>query len=285
MFIIFLFIHKNECEQNMSNIAITDIKRVRDYENKYCQTKKEHNYFKIFSHYIQSGSGTYNFFRVLIYACLWPIHFAGSFGFSDRTVNKLLSASEKFKFIKKNLLITKYPKDIVNLDKSYRVWLKTSGNEIAKKRGKLALRVAETVADSGFLIQSGEILSLYSLKALSPVVNLTSNFFAMFRDGYSLKINADKYFKHDKMQKIIKNGKNPSKRSISLFQEIKNLDAIYIAKTVMQLALSVLLIFDIIFQTAVLSAVTLLVISTCSAVLAIWAHFYKESMTYPVLRS
>ena len=266
----------------MSTIAASDIKKVRDFEKRYYPVKKEHDYFKIFSHFIQSSWGTYNLFKILNYTCLWPIRIAGSY-FSKETIGNLHGASRKFKFISKNLLIAKYPGNFPAITRSYQAYRKAKQSEISKARDKLASKVAEMVADTGFLIQLGEVLSLYSLKALGPVVNSTANLFFMLYEMFSLKISVNNYFTNDDMQKIILCGNKPSARSVSIFQEIKNADLMCLSKAVMRFALSAFIVLDLLFQVSVLSAGPMLFLSTCSTVLAIWVYFYKESMTYPQL--
>ncbi len=269
----------------MTNIvAISDSKSIRsisDFESKYYKKEQEHNYFKIFSHYVQSSVGTYRLFKILIDGCRWPIHFAHTLAFSEETIKKLFNLEGNFKFIAKNLILAKYPSTIVELNKSYDDYKKAQISDYTKRRDRLASKVAQTVSDTSFLIQLGEILSLYSLGALSPIINFTGNFFMLFFHGFSLKIDSEEYLEHDKMQKIVEGQKAPAKRLQALFHEIKNLDLLNIAKSIASIALSTFLIFDIVLKTTVITAGSLLLLSTCATVLAIWSHFYKESMTYP----
>jgi hypothetical protein len=266
-----------------SVLSISDFNKVKDLEKKYSQKELGHDYFKIFSHYVQSSTGSNNLFKLLIAGCSWPIHFARDLGLSLETLKKLFEIEGGFIFIAKNLILAKYPKTLEELSSSYEEYRKTKISDLTKTRDKFASKVAQAVADSSLLIQLGEILSLYSLGVLSPVVNFSGNLFSLLFCSFSLKINSTEYFEHKNTQKIIEDQRASVSRLKILFHEIINLDLLNIAKSVVLIALNALLVLNVLYKTTLASIPTLLLLSTCATVLAISSHFYKESMTYPLI--
>jgi len=264
-------------------VAIQDSTKVQNFEKKFYKKEEEKDYFKIFSHYVQSSVGTYKLFKLLRDGCRWPIHFAAQLGLNVDFVKKLFNVENRFKFIYKNLILAKFPGTLVGLNKSYKDFQKADIQDITRKRDKLSKKVVETIADFSFLVQLGEVLSLYSLGVISPVANLSGNLFMFFFHTLNLKMDSEDYIEHDKMQKVVETQKKPVKRLQVLFHEIKKLDLLKIAKSIASIALSVFLLIEMIFKTALVSATTLLVFSTAAIVFSIWAHFYQETMTYPLM--
>lgn len=262
--------------------AISDSKKINELEKKYYQTENESDYFKIFSHYVQSSNGTSRLFKLLTDFCRWPLHFASSLNISVNSIKKLLDLQNRFKFLSKSMIIAKFPNTLIDLNNSLKAYQHANIENVTRLRDKVALRITQTVSDGGFLIQLGELLSLYSLGGISSVVNLASNLFYLFYYCISLKMGSEDYLEHNRMQKIVDSQKNPIKRLQSIFHEIKNLDLLNIAKSVSAIALTVFFISNILFETTIISAGSLLLLSTCSTVFAIWSYFYKESMTFPL---
>lgn len=267
----------------MTSIApISDLQQIRSFESKYCKKEQKSDYFKIFSHYVQSSQGTYRLFKVLSEAVRWSIYFARTISLSPEFIKKLIAIQGNFRFLSNNLILAKYPQTLFELNSSYDAYQKAQIQDITRKRDKLASKVVEVISETSFLIQLGEFLSLYTLGALGSVVNLTGNLFNLFFNCFCLKMGSENYFEHERMQKIVEGQKTPITRLQSLFHEIKNLDLLNIAKSITSIALTTFFISDILFKTTIISAGCLLFLSTTVTVLAIWSHFYKESMTFPL---
>lgn len=265
--------------------TIRNFQKIRDFEKKFSDKEKDSDYFQIFSRYVQSSDGIHKLFKLVSTGCKWPLHFAEILHLPKLIVKKLSKVQKKFKLITKNLILPKYPKTLIDLNKSYQDYRNIEAEDVIRKRDKLAAKIVRSAADTSCLIQLGEILSLYSLGSLGKTVNFTTNFFILFFHCCSLKISTEDYLEHDRMQKVFPNQNKSLKRLNALFHEIKNLDSLSIAKTVSSIALSVFLILDIIFEITFISAnsLPLLILSTAATVFSIWAHFYKESMTYPLV--
>lgn len=265
------------------SVAAVDLKKISDLERSYEKEEQSQDYFRIFSSYVQSSSGLSKFFKLLINGCNWPVHFANVLNVSEEAINRLLCLSKNIKFVNNNLILAKYPKTIQDLKDSYSSYQKVQIHDdvVVKKRDKLILNVLQTVSDTTLMIQLGEILSLYTLGRLSTLINFTGNLFMVFFGGMSLKMDSQAYFEHCQMNQIVESQKRPVRRLKTLFHEIKNLDLLNIAKTVASLALNTLIILEIVFKIAPISAGCLLLISTAATILTVWSHFYKESMTYP----
>jgi hypothetical protein len=266
----------------MNAFAIQDISNIQDIESSYCEKENEKKYLEWFVTYIKTSPGMKNISKLASHFLEWVLYFSNVLNLSTHTTERLINLRNRFSFINKNLNITTYPDGLHKLVKSFDDYQKKD-QQVSKKGYKLASKVAQTVADTSVLIQLFEILSFYSLGVMSPVVNFSSNFFTFVYNFIDLKIDIEDYFEHCKMQKIVESQEKPLKKLQKLFHEIKNLDLLNIAKAVISIAISIFLILDIIFKTVIVPVGPLLMLTTISTVVAIWAHFYKESMTYPAV--
>jgi len=272
------------CTTAISGFRKTEaIQRIENIQKKYNQNKIKTDYFKIFSHYVQTNIGTSSVLKLLINGCRWTIQFANILGLSCASVAKLSKAQSKFKFVNKNLILTKYPKVLNELKDAYNDYQKKEIKDITRKRDKLASKVVKTVSDTSFIIQLGEILSIYSLGGLGPIINFAGNFFMLLFNCVNLKIDTEDYYENDSLQKNVDGQKMPVKRLYKIFSENKNLNLLRMVKSIGSIAISSFLILDILFKAVLLSTSGYLLLSTCVTVFTIWSHFYKESMTYPLI--
>lgn len=266
------------------SVTLENHQRLKNFEEHYSKEESNPNYFKKFSEYISKGGGTYRFFKLLSQSCKWGTRLVEKL-WSPNNVNIIFKTGKKFHLVSKNLILTKIPFDLVELDKTYKDYKSVNDKDIIRKRDSLAKKVAETIADFSFLFQLGELLSLYTLGTiLSPSVQFSGSLFLLFQYTMGLKIESEDFIDHSKMRKEVENQKYPVQRVKKILHEIKNLDLLRFAKSISSIAVALLFLYELTFQIALVSSTTFLFIATASTVLAIWEHFYRESMTYQLIK-
>lgn len=267
------------------SIALGKNQKIRNLEELYSQDKVIPSYPKIGSKYISGGGGTYRFFKLLSQNCKWTARLAQKLCWNPDTINTIFKTGKNFHFVSKNLILTKIPHTLVELDKSYKDYKIANDKEVIRKRDSLAKKITETIADVSFLFQFGELLTLYNLGTiLSPSVRFAGSLFLIFQSTIGLKMEAEDFIDHRQMQKEIDNQKNPISRVKKILHEIRNLDLLKIAQSITALVVGYLFLYELIFQVALVSSTTVLCIATASTVTAIWTHFYQESMTYQLIK-
>lgn len=261
---------------NSNNLSV----KVEALQAKYTkEKKKDFNYFKIFSHFIQSAEGTYQLFKSLANSCKLPIHYASYLKLSPEILKQISKLKGNFNFINKNMILTKIPKNIDNLKNSY----SSLNIQDARNRDVFVKNVVENVADFGFLVQLGSILSLYNLGSLSTTINLIAHSFLNMAYCLRLKMTAEDYVDRREIVNHLKLENKKITRLETLFSELKNLSLIRVIKSIISIALSTFLIYEIIFKKALIQASIIILLSTLTSVLSIWAHFYQKTLSYPAV--
>lgn len=267
------------------SIALGKNQKIRNFEELYSQDKTILSYPKIGSKFISNGGGTYSFFKLLSQSCKWTACLAQKLCWNPDNINTIFKTGKKFHFISRNLILTKIPHNLVELDKSYEDYKIANDKEVIRKRDALARKITETIADVSFLFQLGDLLALYNLGTiLSPAVQFAGSLFLIFQNILGLKMEAEDFIDHRQMRNEVDNQKNPISRVKKILHEIRNLDLLRLAKSITTLAVAYLFLYELIFQVVLVSSTTVLCMATVSTVIAIWTHFYQESMTYQLIK-
>ncbi|MFA6118366.1 MAG: hypothetical protein WCT85_05635 [Parachlamydiales bacterium] len=265
------------------SISELDSRKLENFQKLYSCENEEKDYFKIFSHYVQSSSGIYRFYKLLSDFCKLPMHYAKQLSLPRETYENLFKLNDGFKFLTKNLILTKIGVSAYDMKASYQKYLKAEVKDLTRNRDKFAKKTSEFVSDGMFLLQLGEFLSIYSLRALSQPINFLGNFFSLITNAFSVKLDNEEYFDHCNMGKSVELQKPASSRLKIIFHEIKKMDQMKMVKSISSVVLSVFVIIEIIFKYAVLPPGGMLLASSASTLLAIWLDFYQKSLSYPMI--
>nr|NGX29337.1 hypothetical protein [Candidatus Anoxychlamydiales bacterium] len=138
------------------------------------------------------------------------------------------------------------------------------------------------IADCSIFLQLGEMLGIYALGTIiGPAASFSGSLFLLFQNMFCLKMEREDFISHKALEGKEKDNIKSNKRLTTLFYEIKNLDLIKLTKSIISVALSIFMLVEFVFAMSILSPTILLLLSTSTTILAIWTHFYQESMTYP----
>ena len=267
------------------SVAIENHQKINNFADLYSEEEKTPSYPNIFSKYVSNASGPYRFFKLLSHSCKWTLRLGNKLCWHSSTLNTIFKTGKNFHLVSKNLLLTKIPHSVVELNKSYHDYKKASDNDALRKRDSLARKIVENIADFSFLVQLGELLSLYTLGTiLSPSVQFSGSLFLLFQYSLGLKMESEDVIEHNKMRKEVENQKYPVERVKKILHEIKNLDFLKLAKTISCLAATILFLLELTFKIVLLSNSSFLLIATVSTILAIWENCYRESMTYQLIK-
>ncbi len=255
---------------------------INKIDKQYCEKKIQANYFKIFSRYLGSSSGAYRFFQVLKNGCKLPILYAKQLKLSTQTINKFFKCHKYFGKITKGLILTKIPATIDSFSDSYRCYKNADEKRSIRKRDRLIKKTAEVIADCSIFIQLGEMIGIYTLGAIiGPSAILSGSLFLLVQNIIDFKMQREDFILHSEVRKKEKDNIKDNERLTTLLYEVKNLDLLRLAKTVISIAVSIFTVAEFVFSMSILSPTALLLLSTSTTILAIWTHFYKESMSYP----
>ncbi len=251
------------------------------FEEKYKKEEVIPDYLNTSSKYFTSTSGAHRLFQAIKIFLAFPILYAKDL-FSLKNVTKIIQAQSKFKTADKLLLVPKMIFDVNELSKSYKEAEDKTVKHTTRRRDKVAKKIVETVADCSVFLQLGEMLGIYALGAIiGPAASFTGSLFLFFQNIFCLKMEREDFISLKALHANEEPNIKSNKRLRAIFSENINLDLIKLTKTIISVALSVFLLAEFLFAMTILAPQTLLFLSTTTTILAIWSHFYKESMTYP----
>ncbi len=251
------------------------VNRYRNFEEKKFT---DVNNYTIFANWVESSAGSYKFIKLITNAFKWTVLIGQRLKFDFNSIQKFINVNKQLGFVSKALILTKVPATYENFRNSIKSYNKQTKQLAIRQRDKLIKTVVETISDTGFLLQFGEILGVITLGSFKPLVSFSSSLFLSIFHMVSIKFAAEDLSVHKKLQRIAQN--TDSERFKIITSECKNLELLKLVKSVTALALSFFTIAEMLSIIA-LSQVAMLTLSTTSIVLAMWVYFYQESMTYP----
>ncbi len=252
------------------------------FEKKYSPKEVEPNHLNTSSEYFTKIRGAYRLFQFIKKFCAWPILYAKNLKLSAKTVTKFVATRSKFKTAESLLLVPKMIFDVKEINKSYKEGKAETAKNKTRSWTRGAKEIVEIVVDCSAFLQLGEMLGIYALGSIiGPAASFTGSLFMLFQHVFCLKMEREDFISLKALH--VKEGVNikGSKRLTAIFSENINLDLIKLTKSIISVALSFFLIAEFVFSMTLLAPQILLFLSTAATVLAIWSHFYKESMTYP----
>lgn len=267
--------------QSSRSLPVKSTSDLSRLESRYSREKKEASYFKIFADYVQRGNGAFRFFQAIRNACKWPLFYAKELKLTPEVVSKVFKTNNFFRGACRGLILTKIPYTVVALNGSYQDYKNADDKNSARRRDRLAKKIVDIVADTSAFLQLGEMIGIYTLGAvIGPAATFTVSLFLLFQHMITFKIEREDCVSHNKMRKEV-NGKKDNTRLITLFHEIKKMDLLKTIKSIASIVLYIFIVAEFVFSMSILPPVVLLFLSTATTVLAIWSHFYQESMSYP----
>jgi len=266
------------------NSLDTTLNRSSDLETfskKYKENATEPDYLETSSGYFTSTAGAFRLFQFIKKFCAFPILYAKGLKLSSKTITKLATTQNKFKTAERLLIVPKMFFDAKCLNDSYKDYKNEDKKHQTRTWDKAAKKIVETVADCSIFLQLGEMLGIYTLGAIiGPAASFSGSLFLLFQHVFCLKMEREDFIFHKNLYAKENDNIKSNERLTTIFHENKNLDLIKLTKSIISIALSVFLLTEFVFSVSILAPQTLLFLSTATTVLAIWSHFYKESMTY-----
>ncbi|NGX52340.1 MAG: hypothetical protein KR126chlam5_00637, partial [Candidatus Anoxychlamydiales bacterium] len=268
----------------MTNAALRvnahNLEKIGSFAEKFSKEKQKVDYFKIFSHFVQSSYGSKKLFKAFYLGCQWPVNFEGFLKLTPTRVKKIIDVKKQFKKVSQSLDVTKIPATIKKV-KKISIIQRKDFKSVPKKVFKIAIKVVQIILDVLTFIGLGQIFCFYSLGNANGVLKLSKRCFKVIASSFLFFRDRTKYIKHSKSQKVFESEKSKDLRMKTIFHEIKNLDFLKIIKNITIIALNCFITFELFFEVALISATIKILLSTISLSLAIFTHFYKASLTYP----
>ena len=262
-------------------VKAQNLEKIRSFDEKFSKEKQKVDYFKIFSHFVQSSYGAKRLFKAFYLSCKWSVNFENFLKLSPARVKKIIDLQHRFKNINQSLNITKIPTTLKNIKK---ISLNVKKNNIlscSKNLLKVAQKIVQTILDIFMFAQVGELFCLYSFGKAVFTIKLSKKVLMLLKGSFVLASDQMKSIKYSKIQEMVKNKKALDNRKIVIFHELKNLDLLKLIKSITLIALSCFLVFEMMFQVALISATLKIALSTIGLVLSIVICFYQKALTYP----
>jgi len=262
-------------------------------------------YFKIFSDYVSNNlSGSSNFFKMIEKGIQWPLYF------NDRNVIHLNSsavailANIQERYIGsglKILFLLKIPNTFSDLLKHFQEFINefiyTGTENFARTRDVFLKTFFDLISDISSLILLGEVFSLFAFGYIKIVIKTLISICGLLNRGFDFKIAGEDFFKYKDLHKYLNNPASNTQealqnseteliaakeknRKITILKEMRNLDLIKLAQDIVCIALSALIITELVFSLTMPIPVMYL-IASAGIILHVWVNFYEKSMTYP----
>ena len=246
--------------------------------NKYSYEKHENDNLRNVAAFASSSAGSYKIFKFASKLLKSITIFAQRYNLNPEIIFKTSLAQKNFSFLTRALIIPKMPSSILGFRNSIKFFEKEQKEIDIKKRDAAIEKIFETIVDSCFLLQFGELVNLYSLGAFRSLFHITGYIFLMGFSALNAKMNAEYLNQNINFNNVAKNSSSSRIRTIGV--ETKRLTMLQLAKNVASAAMAVIVLLDLLFKVAVISEVATLAISTATILLSVWGHFYKETLTY-----
>jgi len=239
------------------------------------QTTVQPNWLHVTSDVLNSGSGTYEGLKTGKLALQW-IHTGRQFlNLTEEQAKAFERGGEMLGSAANATILTKYPFTLSNLQKKGEEYSRLASlkgadvRKITEARDDLLAASADVVGDAA------KIGMLMVKSAGLETVSYSSDLIADVSTG---KIHHSKVVRLDEDLKAMKE-KPVAEDAKTRVTEEKRYSMLKVCKSVASIVGAVLGLAVLLFGIPV-SALTLLSVSTLSLTFALWAHYYKESMTH-----